>query len=429
METIPVSDPKDQASGPSQQNAPGQQASGANPRRLRTVPRNPAPDDPRQFDPDKHDFPEDPEISDGLEKKLDILIYQKFRTKRLLGCLLIPIILGIWIIAFALIFIIVFGFPRPLKIVTPAIPITNTPVLPASTPIPANTIVPDIVQLTVEMPTLPPEQPIPTEQPPQANTPTCITFNDAQDDTYNRNNNQPYSDPQADILSMTLCGDVNGVKVIVQMGSPFPQGDYSHAINTVITSTLEQQPHNFLYQVHDGVPTIGEVNNNFQLIPGSPVTVTYKLDSGQKELFFPTSYIANFSPSITISSESFHMGTPSSVWSGDRTAEFGPVDLVELVPMTIDLNQPPAAASPLTLLAERPTFCRGEPDTNSGQKWTLEPGDIVPIVGFYENGWWLVKIDDPRTSTECCWVGAGVVQGDTSTVPLLSSLPAPGSCP
>lgn len=94
-----------------------------------------------------------------------------------------------------------------------------------------------------------------------------------------------------------------------------------------------------------------------------------------------------------------------------------------------DCGEPQAGAGGATLALEGAAFCRGGPSVEYEEEWTLDPGAQVPVVGRAENGWWLVSIDDPRTRTECCWVGAGTLQGDASAVPLIASLPPAGSCP
>lgn len=53
--------------------------------------------------------------------------------------------------------------------------------------------------------------------------------------------------------------------------------------------------------------------------------------------------------------------------------------------------------------------CRDGPSTDTEQHWQLVPGQTVPALARWTNGWIVVAIDDPGTRTKCCWVN-----GDSS---------------
>ena len=89
----------------------------------------------------------------------------------------------------------------------------------------------------------------------------------------------------------------------------------------------------------------------------------------------------------------------------------------------------PGTGAGATLFVENTAFCRAGPDAEYEEEWILEAGTESPIVGQYENGWILVKVDDAATRTECCWVGAGTVQGDAASIALITAIPPGGSCP
>jgi len=89
----------------------------------------------------------------------------------------------------------------------------------------------------------------------------------------------------------------------------------------------------------------------------------------------------------------------------------------------------PQTGEGATLFLETPAFCRAAPMADAEEEWSFVAGTSLPIVGRYENGWMLVQVDDPRTRTECCWMGAGTVLGDSSSIPLITNIPPGGSCP
>jgi hypothetical protein len=118
----------------------------------------------------------------------------------------------------------------------------------------------------------------------------------------------------------------------------------------------------------------------------------------------------------------------------DRSFQ-GQSDRIE---MHLDVMPPGAnwfsdCGDPLTSAAaihfEAPAFCRAGPGTEYPEKWSFVAGTTAPVVGTYENGWWIVQVDAPNTRTECCWVGAGTFQGNAAGIPLLTILPPAGSCP
>jgi hypothetical protein len=270
--------------------------------------------------------------------------------------------------------------------------------------------------------------PVPTSTPtftPTA-TPVRVGFLDGQGDTFDRASQTTYLDPQADITSLEVYPFNEGCRIAINMAAPFYQEDYSYAISTVMTDTVGQT-HTFLYQIHDGNPTIGEVNNYFQPLPDSPVYLDYNSNTGQLLIQLPSSYLQVLTPPFTISVESFHMSTPTSVWSGDVTNVFGPFEFPGFIPPAPQSDEI-SGGQPMLYL-DTGAFCRAGPDKEYPEEWSLNAGNTVPIVGSYPNGWWLVKIDDPRTRTECCWVGAGTPLGDTSAVPSITTLPPGGFCP
>ena len=63
--------------------------------------------------------------------------------------------------------------------------------------------------------------------------------------------------------------------------------------------------------------------------------------------------------------------------------------------------------------------CRDGPSIDTEQHWQLYPGQTVPALARWSNGWIVVGIDDPDTRTKCCWIN-GDSQYGTLNVPLTS---------
>jgi hypothetical protein len=449
-------------------------------KRLRTIPRwklkaerKPPPKDPRKFDPNIHRFPEGPEVPKILEYKLDVIIAKLHAILQAVqsgfGCL-IPLLLGIlamlalilgllssiqallgWIFALLafwtvqlLVKRIIFGQPiTPRIFLMPIIwvisgglvvliilsigwlgggvPATSTP--PPTSPV----FKPPEVKEVTTTPTLTPipSTPTPTVTLEETVIPP-IVFQDPKDDTFDRSNNQPYSDPAADITDITITRSDYMITTTIQTTAPFSCEDYSYAISTVVTDTLGSK-RIILYEVHESMATIGEVDSNYHLVDGSPFNVTYDYQTGQLSIGWPVSYFGWDAPPYTLWVETFHMSAPSSVWTGDEAGPYGPFEFPGGPPTTSSAET--SSGSQPMLYLDTGAFCRAGPNKEYPEEWSLNTGDTAPIVGSYPNGWWLVKIDDPRTRTECCWVGTGTVQGNISNVPTITTLPPGGSCP
>lgn len=71
-----------------------------------------------------------------------------------------------------------------------------------------------------------------------------------------------------------------------------------------------------------------------------------------------------------------------------------------------------------TLVLDKNYMCRGGPGKQYKKLWTFLAGERLKILGKSGTGWWLIKIDDPRTRKVKCWIGGGVIQGDSSSIPV-----------
>jgi hypothetical protein len=69
------------------------------------------------------------------------------------------------------------------------------------------------------------------------------------------------------------------------------------------------------------------------------------------------------------------------------------------------------------LTLDRDYFCNHGPGANYTDIVSYPAGTSLPIVGSNSAGWWLVRINDPRTHHTECWIGGGIPSGDLSGLP------------
>jgi serine/threonine protein kinase len=88
----------------------------------------------------------------------------------------------------------------------------------------------------------------------------------------------------------------------------------------------------------------------------------------------------------------------------------------QVVPVATQAPSLPSA-SPPKLTLDQAYNCRGGPASSFELVWTFDAGLVLDIIGKSDSGWWLVRINDPRTRGQQCWISGGTPQGDTSQVP------------
>lgn len=65
--------------------------------------------------------------------------------------------------------------------------------------------------------------------------------------------------------------------------------------------------------------------------------------------------------------------------------------------------------------------CRGGPGTNYEILHDLAEGESFELYGWNGNDWFLVKLDDPSTRKQLCWVGGGtLIEGDYDQLQICS---------
>ncbi|OGO32010.1 MAG: hypothetical protein A2Z16_16795 [Chloroflexi bacterium RBG_16_54_18] len=69
------------------------------------------------------------------------------------------------------------------------------------------------------------------------------------------------------------------------------------------------------------------------------------------------------------------------------------------------------------LTLDRDYNCRGGTSRDYDIIRTLEQDTQLAIIGKSENGWWLVRLNDPNTNRQQCWIYGGIAAGNLSTVP------------
>jgi serine/threonine-protein kinase len=90
-------------------------------------------------------------------------------------------------------------------------------------------------------------------------------------------------------------------------------------------------------------------------------------------------------------------------------------------PTSTSIPRPSATATsaPPTLYLDKGYNCRGGPDDGYEIVWTFEAGITLEIIGKEPTGeWWLIRINDPRTRGQQCWIGGGIPNGDLASVPI-----------
>jgi serine/threonine protein kinase len=103
-------------------------------------------------------------------------------------------------------------------------------------------------------------------------------------------------------------------------------------------------------------------------------------------------------------------------------------------------TRPPAPTSPPSptpvppepiFTANQDMYCRGGPGTEYEAHYSVKPGQALPVLARWENGWLLLGINEPeKTRTRCCWVGAnGTLNVSLSSIPLIDYLPDRINCP
>ncbi len=110
--------------------------------------------------------------------------------------------------------------------------------------------------------------------------------------------------------------------------------------------------------------------------------------------FFPTSTEPQFPPQST--------GSPT---------------LIPVPFSSIPTEILPGTPVPAVLTLDRDYNCRGGTSRDYDIIRTLEKDTRLAIIGKSENGWWLVRLDDPNTLRKQCWIYGGIAAGNLSAVP------------
>jgi len=76
-----------------------------------------------------------------------------------------------------------------------------------------------------------------------------------------------------------------------------------------------------------------------------------------------------------------------------------------------------------TIYLTEPSRCRTGNSKDFPDAWFFEPGTTLEIIGTDGNGWYKIKINDPKTSKTECWIGTGNVRGSVSSIPVVKTPP------
>jgi serine/threonine protein kinase len=68
-------------------------------------------------------------------------------------------------------------------------------------------------------------------------------------------------------------------------------------------------------------------------------------------------------------------------------------------------------------------FCRDGPGAEYEAHTTIMAGEVLPVYAQWNNGWFLVGIEDPTTRTKCCWItGDGDLNVNRSSIETINYL-------
>jgi len=76
-----------------------------------------------------------------------------------------------------------------------------------------------------------------------------------------------------------------------------------------------------------------------------------------------------------------------------------------------------------TIYLTQPSRCRTGNSKDFPDAWFFDAGTTLEIIGTDGNGWYKIKINDPKTSKTECWRGTGNVRGSVSSIPVVKTPP------
>ncbi len=129
--------------------------------------------------------------------------------------------------------------------------------------------------------------------------------------------------------------------------------------------------------------------------------------------------------SNTVNNSQTEMPSPAFVINTPSVQQIQPNNLSTntLVPTSIlpTIIQPTNTVSePLgsaVLFLDQNYNCRGGQSSDYDIIWTFETGSELEIIGKSQAQWWLIRIDDPRTRRQQCWISGGQASGNLDAVP------------
>jgi serine/threonine protein kinase len=127
------------------------------------------------------------------------------------------------------------------------------------------------------------------------------------------------------------------------------------------------------------------------------------------------------------SQEEVNLVTSTEITQPTATAlrtDIPPTSQVQLVSTQTNLPPTDTLAPPNPeFTANVNMFCRDGPSSDYEAHTTIMAGETLPVIAKWENGWFLVGIDDPSTRTRCCWVvGDGQLNVSLSSIQTINYL-------
>lgn len=116
------------------------------------------------------------------------------------------------------------------------------------------------------------------------------------------------------------------------------------------------------------------------------------------------------SPTFVINTPSVEQIPPNNL----STNTLVPTSIPIVIQPTDTVSEPLGSA---VLFLDQNYNCRGGQSSEYDIVWTFETGSELEIIGKSQAQWWLVRIDDPRTRRQQCWISGGQASGNLEAVP------------
>jgi len=160
------------------------------------------------------------------------------------------------------------------------------------------------------------------------------------------------------------------------------------------------------------------------------IVIRALFDDQQPPASEPTAVVGKIPDGGSDSEESDASGikpSPTETTQPSFTDQPPPTTPPTLVPPTTTNTTAPPTDTPIPVDPEFTAyvnmFCRDGPGSEYEAHTTILTGEVLPVYAQWNNGWFLVGIDNPSTRTKCCWIdGDGDLNVSRSSVETINYL-------